>query len=154
VGRPRWRQGELEHIRRISPYGIFGVSEGDEYERAYLGRLDRLDVTALAQRFDDLSAKHGGEALVLLCFERKRKPAGARASALRSAPSHGTNLPQGAAALRSKKEPRPHPSRSAEAWSSSSAGSCRRVGQDCRKASRSALIVSAWVVGMPCGNPL
>jgi hypothetical protein len=30
----------------------------------------------------------------------------------------------------------------------------RRVGQDCRKASRSALIVSAWVVGMPCGNPL
>jgi hypothetical protein len=28
-----------------------------------------------------------------------------------------------------------------------------RAGQDCRKASRSALIVSAWVVGMPCGNP-
>jgi hypothetical protein len=30
----------------------------------------------------------------------------------------------------------------------------RRVGQDCRTASRSALIVSASVVGMPCGNPL
>jgi hypothetical protein len=30
----------------------------------------------------------------------------------------------------------------------------RRVGQDCRNASRSALIVSACVVGMPCGNPL
>ena len=29
----------------------------------------------------------------------------------------------------------------------------RRVGQDCTKASRSALIVSASVVGMPCGNP-
>ena len=29
----------------------------------------------------------------------------------------------------------------------------RRGGQDCTKASRSALIVSAWVVGMPCGNP-
>jgi hypothetical protein len=28
------------------------------------------------------------------------------------------------------------------------------VGQDCRKASRSALIVSASVVGIPCGNPL
>jgi hypothetical protein len=27
------------------------------------------------------------------------------------------------------------------------------VDQDCRKASRSALIVSAWVVGMPCGSP-
>jgi hypothetical protein len=29
-----------------------------------------------------------------------------------------------------------------------------RVGQDCTKASRSALMVSASVVGMPCGNPL
>ena len=29
----------------------------------------------------------------------------------------------------------------------------RRAGQDCTKASRSALIVWAWVVGMPCGNP-
>jgi hypothetical protein len=29
----------------------------------------------------------------------------------------------------------------------------QRVDQDCKKASRSALIVSAWVVGMPCGNP-
>jgi putative transposase len=26
--------------------------------------------------------------------------------------------------------------------------------EDCTKASRSALIVSAWVVGIPCGNPL
>jgi hypothetical protein len=30
----------------------------------------------------------------------------------------------------------------------------RGIGQDCTKASRSALIVSAWVVGIPCGNPL
>jgi hypothetical protein len=30
----------------------------------------------------------------------------------------------------------------------------RRVSQDCRNASRSALIVSASVVGQPCGNPL
>jgi hypothetical protein len=29
-----------------------------------------------------------------------------------------------------------------------------RVGQDCTKASRSGLIVSACVVGMPCGKPL
>jgi len=28
-----------------------------------------------------------------------------------------------------------------------------RAGQDWMKASRSALIVSAWVVGMPWGNP-
>jgi hypothetical protein len=29
----------------------------------------------------------------------------------------------------------------------------RQAGQDCNQASRSALIVSAWVVGIPCGNP-
>ena len=29
-----------------------------------------------------------------------------------------------------------------------------RVGQEFNQASRSALIVAAWVVGMPCGNPL
>ena len=29
----------------------------------------------------------------------------------------------------------------------------RCAGQDWMKASRSALIVSAWVVGMPCGKP-
>src|SRR6202023_1809731 len=28
------------------------------------------------------------------------------------------------------------------------------TGQEFNQASRSALIVSAWVVGMPCGNPL
>ena len=28
-----------------------------------------------------------------------------------------------------------------------------RAGQDCSQASRSALMVAAWVVGMPCGNP-
>jgi hypothetical protein len=29
----------------------------------------------------------------------------------------------------------------------------RRIGQDWMKASRSALIVGLWVVGMPWGNP-
>ena len=28
VGSPSWWKGELEHIRRISPYGVFGQAEG------------------------------------------------------------------------------------------------------------------------------
>src|SRR5436190_15015124 len=59
---------------------------------------------------------------------------------------------------------RPTPSGSDQArvprWDSGGLGaepqptpSCR-VGQACTKASRSALIVSAWVVGIPCGNAL
>ena len=37
---------------------------------------------------------------------------------------------------------------------SAEADASKRVSQDCTKLSRSGLIVSAWVVGMPCGNPL
>ena len=32
VGTPRWWKGDLEHIRRRSPYGVFGQAEGAEYE--------------------------------------------------------------------------------------------------------------------------
>ena len=36
VGSPRSWEGDLEHIRRISPYGVFGEAEGAEYERRYI----------------------------------------------------------------------------------------------------------------------
>jgi hypothetical protein len=59
-----------------------------------------------------------------------------------TAPIRGAHRPVSAACvqLSPSHEPQPMPG--------------PRVGQDFRKASRSTLIVSAWVVGMPCGNPL
>jgi hypothetical protein len=74
VGTPKWWRGELEHIRRITPYGVFGIEDPDEYKAAYVARLDRIDVADLAQRFEEISAKHGGRPLVLLCFESLTKP--------------------------------------------------------------------------------
>src|SRR3954468_13373472 len=70
VGTPRWWKRELEHVRRITPYGVFGQAEGAEYERLYLARLDQIDVNSLAQRFADISARHDNRPLVLLCFEK------------------------------------------------------------------------------------
>ena len=70
VGSPRWWEGDLEHIRRISPYGVFGEAEGAEYERRYIERLDQIDLESLAQRFAEISARHDSRPLVLLCFER------------------------------------------------------------------------------------
>jgi hypothetical protein len=76
VGSPKWWAGPpLEHIRRVTPYGVFGVIEDrDEYAAAYLDCLDAAGVDALHERFSSLSAKHGGAPLVLLCFEDLTNP--------------------------------------------------------------------------------
>lgn len=71
VGKPRGWTGPLEYVPEVAPLGIFGRDlPWPEYEAAYLARLDRIDVTDLLRRFDDLSARHGGRPLVLLCFEK------------------------------------------------------------------------------------
>ena len=69
VGSPKSWTGPLEHVREVTPYGVFGRDlPWPEYEAAYLARLARIDVTGLLRRFDDLSARNGGRPLVLLCF--------------------------------------------------------------------------------------
>jgi uncharacterized protein YeaO (DUF488 family) len=74
VGTPKWWQSALEHVREVTPYGIFGhTDEWSEYRRLYVARLDRIDTTVLLRRFNDISARHGGRPLVLLCFERDRR---------------------------------------------------------------------------------
>ena len=67
VGTPRGWTGPLEHIRRITPYGAFGH---DDWRERYEARLDRIDAAELAQRFADVSTRHDGRPLVLLCFEK------------------------------------------------------------------------------------
>jgi hypothetical protein len=50
------------------PWGLLDVAD-EEFDVRYRARLDRLDLDALAAKFDSLSARHGGRRLVLLCFE-------------------------------------------------------------------------------------
>lgn len=70
VGAPRWPLDyELRHfIRRLAPWGLMKLG-GEEFVQAYRERLDRLDVDALAERFEVISAEEGGQRLVLLCYE-------------------------------------------------------------------------------------
>jgi hypothetical protein len=70
VGRPRFRLGyELKHeIRELAPVGLMNL-DGAEFEAAYRARLDRLDLGALVERFEAISAAEGGQRVVLLCFE-------------------------------------------------------------------------------------
>jgi hypothetical protein len=70
VGQPKWPLGyEIRHrIHRIAPWGLMKL-DGERFVAAYRERLDRLDVAALAERFEAISAAEGGRPPVLLCFE-------------------------------------------------------------------------------------
>jgi hypothetical protein len=70
VGECRWWRGpELEHVRAVTPYGVFGkelhpLDARVEYQHRLEERLAKI-VVALA----DVARRHRGERLVLLCFE-------------------------------------------------------------------------------------
>jgi hypothetical protein len=71
VGRPKRPLGyELEHeVLRLAPWGLLDVEDRAEFTRRYRERLDGLDLDALVQKFEAISAEHGGRRLILLCFE-------------------------------------------------------------------------------------
>jgi hypothetical protein len=71
VGKPKWPLGyAIEHeIRWLAPWGLMRL-DGDEFVRAYRDQLDRLDLDVLIERFEAIGAQHGGQRLVLLCFEK------------------------------------------------------------------------------------
>lgn len=68
---PKWPLPyKLEHeARRLAPWGLLDVKDPYEFSRRYIERLDRLDLDALVQTFEAISTQHGGQRLVLLCFE-------------------------------------------------------------------------------------
>jgi hypothetical protein len=75
VGTPRgWQYGPLEHVRRITPYGIRHVTDHNEFSRLYSERLERAGADAIYDRLQRISDTHGGRSLVLCCFEDLRKP--------------------------------------------------------------------------------
>ncbi len=75
VGSPRgWRHGPLEHVRRISPYGLRHITDLDEFVRQYVNRLDQAGADAISTRLQEISDRHDGRPLVLCCFEDLTKP--------------------------------------------------------------------------------
>jgi hypothetical protein len=74
VGVPKgWRHGPLEHVRRLTPYGLLHVTDRAEFTQLYIERLERVGVEAIFARFEGISDAHDCRPLVLLCFEDVRR---------------------------------------------------------------------------------
>lgn len=75
VGMPKdWRHGPLEHVRRLTPYGLLHVTSRAEFTRLYIARLESVGVDAIYTRLEGISDVHDCRPLVLLCFEDVRRP--------------------------------------------------------------------------------
>jgi hypothetical protein len=71
LGRPpRWFTHPHEEVRLLAPRPrVFKLKDDREFEAAYGQHLKAVGVERLMQRFQNLSEKHDGRRLVLLCFE-------------------------------------------------------------------------------------
>jgi hypothetical protein len=71
LGRPpRWFAYPYEEVRLLAPPPrVFRLKDDREFEEAYGQHLEAVGVERLMERFQDLSEKHDGRRLVLLCFE-------------------------------------------------------------------------------------
>jgi hypothetical protein len=69
VGAPRWTlEYSLERSAAVTPYGAFRAG-GDEWRDIYVARLEEFGIEEIRRQFAEISGRHGGRDLVLLCFE-------------------------------------------------------------------------------------
>lgn len=67
---PRWFRYPHEEIRALAPPPrVFRIEDDEEFRRKYRHHLYRVTPEKLRQAFAEISERHGGERLVLLCFE-------------------------------------------------------------------------------------
>ena len=77
VGRPRFqlRYGLAEEIHLFKPAGaLFQMNDKEEPRKAPYARLDQVGIGKVQRILHEISSKHGGRDIVLLCFEDVRKP--------------------------------------------------------------------------------
>jgi hypothetical protein len=67
-GAPRWRLAfALDRCAELTPSReVFGA---ENWKERYVSQLDGIGVERTRRRLEDISARHGGRDLVLLCFE-------------------------------------------------------------------------------------
>ena len=67
---PRWFAYPHEEIRLLAPPPrVFRLKDDKAFEEAYGQHLEAVGVERLMKQFQDLSEKHDGRRLALLCFE-------------------------------------------------------------------------------------
>jgi Domain of unknown function DUF488 len=73
IGKPKFPLGYTPlYLREAAPWGLREITDNDEFSSRYVARLNRLGVDLFLQRFAEISAKHDGRGLVLLCYEPAR----------------------------------------------------------------------------------
>jgi Protein of unknown function, DUF488 len=71
LGRPpRWFTYPHEEICALAPpYRVSRIEDASEFRRKYRHHLYRVTADRLRIIFEEISERHGGKRLVLLCFE-------------------------------------------------------------------------------------
>jgi uncharacterized protein YeaO (DUF488 family) len=71
-GVPRWRTPyRYKLLRLLAPSReAFGISEPQEFERAYKAELEKIGLERIVSELWRISEEHGGRPLVMLCWER------------------------------------------------------------------------------------
>jgi hypothetical protein len=75
VGAPKgWRHWPLEHIRRVTPYGLLHIRNREEFAERYIARLERAGAEVIERRLQGIADKYAGGSLWLCCFDDLTKP--------------------------------------------------------------------------------
>ena len=73
LAKPWWWVGELPNVEELAPAPHTLGLKGEEFERAYRRKLERVGVETIRARLAQVSEEHGGRELVLLCYEKDRE---------------------------------------------------------------------------------
>ncbi len=74
-GTPRFKRPYRYHLLRLLAPSreAFETEDDQEFERVYLGQLEKLGVDRIANQLGRISHEHDGKPLALLCFENVLK---------------------------------------------------------------------------------
>lgn len=77
LGKPKFKLNYevAAYLRDLAPDGsMFKINDRAEFTPKFFRKLDRIGVDEIRRQLENVSKRHGGKNLVLLCFEDVTKP--------------------------------------------------------------------------------
>jgi hypothetical protein len=77
LGKPKQplRYQVAAYLRDLAPDGhMFQIYDRTEFTPLFFRKLDSIGVNSIKRQLDQVSRRHGGKDIVLLCYEDVRKP--------------------------------------------------------------------------------
>ena len=70
VGWPKFALGYTAlYMRELAPYGLLHIEDAEQFDAAYIARLEAVGPDVFAKRFAAVAAEHDKPGLALLCFD-------------------------------------------------------------------------------------